>query len=75
MMIIMDLTDEDKRQLDILQGRDKDQDVIAQHYRECGARGYFARRAIQYVRVAGHAPAALVRMLEDFALERGNTGD
>ncbi len=74
-MIIMDLTDEDKRQLDILQGRDKDPDGIAQHYRECGAAGYFARRALQYVRVAGHPPAALVRMLEEFALELGRTGD
>jgi len=74
-MIIMDLTDEDKRQLDVLQGRDKDPDGIAQHYRVCGAAGYFARRALQYVRVAGHPPAALVRALEDYALECGNTGD
>ncbi len=74
-MIIMDLTDEDKRQLDILQGRDKDPDGIKQHYRECGAAGYFARRALEYARVAGHPPAQLVRMLEDFALACGNTGD
>jgi len=74
-VIIMDLTDADKRQLDILQGRDKDKDAIAQHYRECGAAGYFARRALQYVRVAGHPPAQLVRMLEEFALELGRTGD
>jgi len=74
-MIIMDLTDEDKRQLDVLQGRDKHPDGIAQHYRECGAAGYFARRALQYVRVAGYPPAALIRMLEDFALDRGRTGD
>lgn len=74
-MIIMDLTEEDKRQLDILHGRDKDPNGIAQHYRECGAAGYFARRALQYVRVAGHPPAALVRMLEEFALQCGSTGD
>jgi len=74
-MIIMDLTDEDKRQLGILQGRDKDPDGIAQHYRECGARGYFARRAIEYVHAAGYPPFALVRMLENFALDCGNTGD
>lgn len=74
-MIIMDLTDEDKRQLDVLQGRDRHADAVAQHYRECGARGYFARRALQYVRVAGHPSALLTHLLEDFALERGNTGD
>jgi len=58
----------------VLAGTERHPDAIAHYYREHAARVHFAHKALTALIAAG-APRDLIRRVEEFRLQAGNTGD
>jgi len=64
----------DDHERGVLVGTARHPDAIARHYLECAARVHFASRALTAL-IDARAPRDLIRAVQGFLHDVGNTGD